>query len=239
MSGFHDYVKEVEEKYREESNLYPETWTISGKIEKKIGKDGSFLPFYGFTTVFRLKAEDWRKCCELASLITGKVGDLLTILPEETYHITLHTLWNDNNTEGGREAVSQRMEEDLPLVRKAFEEIRQKYGKAIIRMRALGVSSDCSDVVSIKFVPDKEEDYNLVMKLFGYIEDICTLDKPYLPHISLGYFKAKAYSRDELEKLFSTIRENAKGHSFTVDMAVEDLVYETHEAMSGYTAIAL
>lgn len=131
------------------------------------------------------------------------------------------------------------MEEDLPKVKKAFEEIRQKYGKFIIRMRALGVSSDCSDVVSIKFVPCEEKDYDLVMELFGYIEDICTLAKPYLPHISLGYFKAKEYSKEELERLFSTIRENAEGHSFTVDMAVEDLVYETHEAMSGYTVIAL
>lgn len=239
MSGFHDYVKEVEEKYREESNFYPETWTISRKIEKKIGKDGSFLPFYGFTTVFRLGTEDWRKCCDLAELITSKVGDLLTILPEPTYHITLHTLWNDNNTDGGREAVAERMSDDRGKVEKAFREIKDKYGDKTIRMRALGVSSDCSDVVSIKFVPAEEEDYNLVMTLFGYIEDICTLGKPYLPHISLGYFKAKAYSKEELERLFSAIRENAEGHSFTVDMRVADLVYETHEAMSGYTVIAL
>lgn len=239
MLEFREYVKSVERKYFEESNYYTETWTISKKIEKKIGGDGSFLPFYGFTTVFRLKDEHWKKCCDLAQSITGEVGDLLTILPKPTYHITLHTLWNENNTEGGREVVAKRMAVDKKKVERAFREIREKYWDKTIRMRALGVSSDCTDVVSIKFVPDSEEDYRLVMKLFDYIEDICTLGKPYFPHISLGYFKAKAYSKEELERLFYTIRRHAEGCSFTVDMAVADLVYETHENMSGYQILTI
>ncbi|MGN0840686.1 MAG: hypothetical protein ACI4NB_07640 [Candidatus Ornithospirochaeta sp.] len=239
MLEFCEYVEMVEKKYKEESNFYPDTWTVSQKIKKKIGKDGSFLPFYGFTTVFRLDDEDWKKCCNLADIVTGRVGDLLTILPKSTYHITLHTLWNDNNTDGGRKSVAEKMARDEDKLRNTFSEIMEKYGERAISMRALGISSDCSDVVSIKFVPDREEDYALIMTLFGYIEDICTLNKLYLPHISLGYFKAKEYTKGELERLFSAIRENAVGHSFTINMKVSNLVYETHEAMSGYTIIEL
>lgn len=239
MQSFSEYLNEVNRKYEKESSLYPSVWTISNKIEKKIAPDGAFLPFYGFTTVFKLKEYDWSKCNTLAELVKKDIVDLLTILPASTYHITLHTLWNNNNTEGGREAIAKKMAEDLPKLKKAFRLIMKKYGNTSIRMKALGVSSDCSDVVSIKFVPATEKDYNTLNELFGYIEGICPLGKPYLPHISLGYFKAKQYSMNELERLFSSIKKYSSGHSFFVDMAISDLVYETHEDMSGYKVIEI
>lgn len=230
---YNEYKNFVLEKYGSDSSIFPKEWCISEKLVRKVSPEGLLKPFYGYTSVFKLDDNDIAKCQSLHDMFMDRIGGLVVDLPAETYHITLHTFWNQNNS-GSIDNVENRMAVSLPLIKDAFKTIRKDYAGKKIHMTALGVSSDGSDVISIKFLPSAEKDYELLMSLFLEMEKICPLGQIYLPHVSLGYFQARMYSDEEIACIFSSISKFSKGYGFEIAMDVDHLVAESHERMDCY-----
>ena len=236
--NYQDYIETLKKKYDHDAEIFPKEWKISEKLVKKVSIEGFLQPFYGYTSVFKLEEKDIEKCCNLRNALYKGNEGLLVDLPIETYHITLHTFWNQNNS-GSVENVDKRMQVSFPEIKRAYEKIKTDYSNLVIRMRAWGVSSDGSDVVSIKFVPSSEEDYNNLMPLFEMMEKICPLNQPYVPHVSLGYFKVRNYTKDEIQRLFSAIQKLSYNHEFEVEMKVSNLIVALHKCMDKYNPVIL
>lgn len=234
--NYDEYRTYVLEKYAHDSSIFPDEWRISEKLVRKVSPAGELMPFYGYTSVFRLSDTDKEKCRRLHDMFMSDIGHLVVDLPSDTYHITLHTFWNQNNSVTA-ENVDARMAVSMPLVKAAFKRFREEYAGRSIRMTALGVSSDGSDVISLKFIPSAEEDYKFLMSLFDEMETICPLGQMYLPHVSLGYFQARNYTKEEISLIFSTIGKYSKDHGFEVVMDTGHLVAEVHDRMDNYQVL--
>lgn len=228
-------IENIINKFNNDSANRPEEWVISPKLIKKVTIDGDFQPFYGYTSVFPLPLYAIEKLKSISSSFLEEVNGLLIPLPFDTYHITLHTFFNQNNVKNLDE-VDIKMDETKDIREEAFKTILYKYKGHKITLNCLGISSDGSDVVSFKFVPT-EESSALLFELFKIMEGVCPLGQKYLPHISIGYFSQRNYSREEIDRVFDAIEKYSSLCNFTFELDIDSLKFEKHYKMDRYYEI--
>ncbi len=234
MPSYDEYRKMLLDRFSSDTLNRPKKWKIAGNLVRKVSKEGFLQPFYGYTSIFDLSEAASAECRKRYDAFCGKAGSLVIPLPSPSFHLTLHTFWNENNS-ASPEEVNRRMEVSRPLIRKAMDEIMKKYGDAIINMISPGISTNGRDVVSMKFIPTSEKDYGILCSMFLKMEGICPLGQPYVPHISFSYFKVRDYKREEIDTIYDAIDSINSGFGATeIPIAVSSLGFRMHRMMDGY-----
>ncbi len=238
METFEDYKARLMSRFNSDS-IPPSEWRIAANIMNKVSEDGMLKPFYGYTSVFSLGALDSDKCRAPYDLISQRLKDLVILLPVDTFHLTLHTFWNQNNSSSVEE-VDRRFNESYGSIKSAMDEISAIYQDREIEMFSPGVSTNGTDVISLKFIPASDDSYRIIMDLFQRMETICPLGQPYVPHISFAYFKRMIYSNEQIAEIYKAIEDanNAYGN-IHIKLPITSLEVMKHFIMSSYIPLQL
>ena len=148
-------------------------------------------------------------------------------------------IWNQNNSSSVEE-VDRRFNESYGSIKSAMDEISAIYQDREIEMFSPGVSTNGTDVISLKFIPASDDSYRIIMDLFQRMETICPLGQPYVPHISFAYFKRMIYSNEQIAEIYKAIEEanNAYGN-IHIKLPITSLEVMKHFIMSSYIPLQL
>lgn len=235
--SYQEYVNQLVTMVENEMNQPSKEWVISERLSEKITQDGKMKPFYGATSVIKLSNEDIAKCREIQQRIMEPHGDMFVRLYPETFHVTIHAFSNAYTVSPDVREINEDIQKIQCDIEREFILISQAHRDKMINMRSIGVSTGGRDVVSLKFVPDSMEDYRVIMNLFDRFEDIYPLGKPYVPHVSLGYFKLKRFAPNEVQGLYHTLHQINQHLKLSIKLDIKQLVYQHHFHMNHFKDI--
>ena len=216
MSLLSDYEQRTAWKYEP---IHGSFHTHEG-LSQKVNPDGSYASFPGSTVVFRLESQ----CLQIIQLMQKMLyhklgGDMLaSILPASSLHMTLHDLISremcaSHTEEGYRAKVAESLDRAAAIA----EGIRKDYAGQTITMTADQIVNMVSKSLVLLLKPQTEQDYELLLKIYGQFDAIIRLPYPLTPHITLAYFKPGMLDGECLGKAldFAQIhRENAPVFTF-------------------------
>ncbi len=231
------FISQLERQWKEQMSNKPQQWKVSEGLAAKIKEDGTMNDFYGYTTVIPLSESDRLRCEQAQQMLLERLPHRLVALLPETFHLTIHALSNERNTTGGADTVRQRMSRDEAGIEQTFREIAERYAGRNIAMRALGVSTNTRDVVSIKYVPEAAEDYALLIDLYERIRELSPERSTYIPHVSLCYFRLDGLQPPEIDLLYQTMEEINRSIKLDIVLEVDRFVYQMHRHMNDFPAI--
>lgn len=234
---YEEFIDRVSSAFSSQIWNVPKKWNISAPLRDKVSSNGDFLPFYGYTSVFRLSKEDRNICRSIQERLFEKNGDMFVVLPCETFHVTAHEYANVYTVSKSMDEIDEENNKVMPLIRSFFCDLYDRYRDTRITLKALGPSSNGSDVVSIKFIPDSKDDCALLEYIFDKSEQIWPVGKKYTPHVSLGYFKLQEFSRTQIDSLYSDMQLISKTIDYKVSFSVGDLVFQRHFDMKDFRGL--
>lgn len=235
MSSKHaDFPERLTLSFLQNMTNMPKEWTISDRLSEKITPDGKLRPFYGSTSVIALSEQDGALCRKVQDDLFTRHADMFVKLHPETFHLTIHAFSNPYSVSPDIDEIKKNMAAFEPLIQEEFRAIGRLYKDKKIRMRALGTSTGGGDVISLKFIPATEADSYMISDLFDRLEKLYPLHKPYIPHVSLGYFKLKQYKPSEIAGLYDTLRLLNAGAGFEIELEVNHLAYQHHYHMNDF-----
>lgn len=164
-------------------------------LARKVGPDGSYIPFAGSTVVFR----PGKRCLRVVRLMQrvlhgGLEGmDILASpLPASTIHMTLHDLISPemcvSDPEDGN-GYGIEVANSLNRAAAAVEEIRKTYAGRKITMVSDRIVNMVSKSLVLMLKPRTEQDYELLLEWYHRFDGIQKLPYPLTPHITLAYFR--------------------------------------------------
>lgn len=227
------YTRSLLEKFERNTTEVPEQWVMSDRLSEKITEDGQLQPFFGATSVIMLSQRDTAACRDVQDRLWAKHGDMFVKLNPETFHLTIHAFSNVYSVSSDVEEIRREIAGLEGGIREEFARIAADYAGRTIKMKALGTSVGGRDVISLKFVPCASDDFALLSDLFNRMERLYPLGQPYMPHVSLGYFKIRPYERAEIAALFETLRELNEA-PFEIELEVNRFVYQIHYHMNDF-----
>lgn len=229
------FTKGIEKKVDAQIRNFPDSWSISENLHHKINLDGSFREFYGYTSVIKLSDEDRQQCSDICQNIVSKLNGRIAVLPEETYHLTIHAFANETNTAGGK-SVIDRIQDRLQA-QIAFHAARFAHRFADeICMKAIAISAG-SDVISLKFAPKQLKDYEAIYMMFESYESVFQLNADYLPHVSIAYFTLQEYNKQDLDMINQELEEINSDLSLEINLSVKDFFVQRHYSMGDFRDI--
>ncbi|MEW6280121.1 MAG: hypothetical protein AB1758_15950 [Candidatus Eremiobacterota bacterium] len=168
-------------------------WSVPAGIRAKVAEDGRLLPFFGDTVVFRLGDRDREWLAALRDrLVDGLEGLFAEPLDPREFHLTLHDL------------SSGSVRGELPL------EANQERCRSIlaglqpgtrVEMEATTVFPCLNISVLVGFCPASEADYRLLTAWHRAFDPVVELGYWLRPHVTLAYFRPRALSAGEVERL--------------------------------------
>ncbi len=232
---YDEQMERWKQEFRRQLDSRPSEWTIADGLSAKITPDDRMNAFYGATTVIRLAETDREAVRRLQADLMEAAPDMLVPVDPATFHLTIHALSNVYSAGPEPDDVRRSIAAHEPLVEAEFRRIRADYGGRVVRMTALGVSTSGKDVVSVKYIPESRDDFDVLTDLFDRIEAIYPLRRPYAPHVTLGYFRLRRYDAAEIERLYDAMarlsRERALG---AIELPVDGLAYQLHRHMNDF-----
>ena len=234
---FGSFLNRIETTFGKNIDSIPAKWIISDGLRDKVMDDGHFSPFYGYTSVYRLSEEDAAKCSAIQRALFSSHISMFVPLPISTFHLTAHEFCNEYTVSHSPAEIDEEERRIEDKIRNLFSLLHREYGGRIIRLKALGPSTNGNDVVSIKFVPLTASDSSILQHIFSESEKIWPVGRYYTPHVSLGYFRTEQFSRESVTALYDDIRKEAEKTDFTISFSVDDLVYQRHYDMQDFRKI--
>lgn len=113
-------------------------------------------------------------------------------LPASTIHMTLHDLVSPEQcvSDAARlSAYEREMAESLNSAVKIVEKLQREDAGWKITMVADRIVNMVSQSLVLLLKPRTEQDYELLLDMYGQFDDIVSLPYPFTPHITLAYFK--------------------------------------------------
>lgn len=234
---YEEFIDRVCSAFSDQVWNVPKKWNISIPLRDKVSEDGHFLPFYGYTSVFKLSDGDRKICRSIQEELFAKNREMFVPLPPETFHVTAHEYANVYTVSKDTAAIDAANAKVMPGIIRFFHDLNGRYRDTVITLKALGPSTNGSDVVSIKFIPEKKEDCDLLEYIFDEAERIWPVGRKYTPHVSLGYFKLVDFSKEKIDSLYSDIQKISKSIDFKVNFSVGDLVFQRHFDMQDFRGL--
>ena len=229
------FVDRLTDAYSTSLANVPQKWVISSRLCDKV-EDSSFVPFYGYTSVYMLNDIEREKCLAVQNRIMSRHGNLFVQLPPATFHLTAHEFCNEYTVSAKASEIDAAEMSIEDKIRVMFHSINERWTGTEIRLRALGPSCG-TDALSIKFVPEGTKDSNILQTIFAESEDIWPVGTQYTPHVSLGYFRTKLFSGEEIVSLYRDLNDIAASTDFTITLRTDDLVYQRHFDMQDFRKI--
>jgi len=198
-----------------------EKFEPSGSVVAKVDADGKFSRFVGDTVVFDLEPLQKR------FIQTRYIEPLYRVAPEcfaEKFHeSTLHMTLHDLNASVNDDVVMHRVfETEIRLA--------QKLREATIKPERINMVTTCvfnmvntSLVLGLK--PKTQEDYDKLMWLYYFVEDICQLPYPLTPHITLAYYGRNGFAGERIESIEKVVNE-LNCSNFEITLSMDRLYYQ-------------
>ena len=194
-------------------------------LEKKVGPDGRFLPFFGDTVVFDLKEDCKASLAVLQKELYAAAGEYLAqALAPETFHMTLHDL---NNSP----VLSPELEAAMERSRVAVKPILDSW-RALppIRMRASWLFNMVNTSIVLGLVPADEESRRQLEGMYMALENILPLGYALCPHITMAYYRPGCLYGAALEALRSALHPV----ELEAELGMDALYYQRFSDMNHY-----
>lgn len=231
---YNEFCNQVIEKSKEIDTK----WELTKGLVDKVKNIGVFEEFYGDTTVFKLVPREIEVVEKIQSEILNGFEEYVTKLNPETFHMTLQSLSNKYTTlYGGVNEINEEAKKNKELMKKAFQEISNKYSGSKVKMKfeRLCISNIG---ITLYLIPSSEKDYKVLMEC-GEILGKYDYHKNkevglYTPHISFTYFTPLKESKyEEIIKRVEKFNENIK-ENIEFSLEVDRIAYQYHHNMNDF-----
>ena len=234
---FEAWVEQLTESWQQEMDTQPQQWIVPPHLSTKVKEDGTFNDFFGYTTVIPLSEQDRSICEKAQALLIERLGDDLVQLLPETFHMTIHALANERNMNSEPHIVQEWMQEHEATIYETCTEIARRSAGRKIAMRGLGISASNNTGITIRYAPEAEEDYQLLLEIYDRIRKISPEESVYRPHVSLFYFKLKPLSSEKTALLYETMEEINRTMTFDIVLEVDRLSVQSHDHMNHFPTL--
>lgn len=190
---------------------------------------GRLVPFHGETTVFLLEAEDRAWLGSLQDALYAACGDMLSTqrLIEDSFHLTLHDLWNEGDVE--RHPAPTYSHEEVLSVLACIRRVHA----APISMRCIAMLNMVSTSVVLGLVPATDEDQWRLDDMYSRLQSVYPVKYGLTPHITLAYYRPGTYG----EELWGKLRNVFPIAERPLSLSTEKLVFQSFQDMNRYHTI--
>ncbi len=187
MSYLSDYDRRTSWKAEPVRGVFAAAEGLRAKVDGR----GRFVLFPGTTVAFRAGEECRRTVDRLQDILYQRIDDMLALrLGAATCHMTLHDLVSpEMHLSDTPEGYMAELDKSLKQAAAAVGEIREKYAGRCITLTADRIVNMVSKSLVLLLRPRSEEDFELLMEMYGAFDPILTLPYPLTPHITLAYFR--------------------------------------------------
>lgn len=210
------------------SMSYPGDFVTPEGLKKKVGPDGTLLPYVGNTTVFLLNEDIKQQIKQLQDeLYAASPWMLAEPLTVESFHMTLHSLEDDPpGTTGLPERMTRAAELARPLLSKW-------QGQPPLRMKTTWMFNMAHTSIVLGLQPTDNDGWRRLEEMYCALEAVRPLGYAMTPHITLGYFRPGAYSQEEISPLRNVLRNV----DMEVTLRMEDFVLQEFSDMNTYVTV--
>lgn len=227
---YEDFLKRIFSFQKPNFSFGTENFVPNNSVKHKVDKDCSFKKFIGDTVVFDLE-EPLKKFIQehyINPLYYVASNCFAEKLGQNTLHMTLHDLNAsspyDNNT------TKNMFDTEISLAQKLY---RAPVKPQTINMITTCVFNMVNTSLVLGLMPKTKEDYDILMRLYQFVDDIHSLPYPFTPHITLSYFNRNGFSGNVLNNLQQAInRLNYERFEFT--LSTDMLYYQKFTSMNDY-----
>ncbi len=211
-------------------------------LTHKVDQDGNYVVFPGTTVVFRPD----KRCLQAIQLMQRvldqklhETGMIMPILPASTIHMTLHDLVSPEQCVSDAAhpgAYEREMAESLNSAVKIVEGIRKDYAGRKITMVADRIVNMVSKSLVLLLKPRTEQDYELLLDMYGRFDEIVSLPYPLTPHITLAYFRPGLLDGDRLGEAVNFAQIDPD-QALTFEFYPEGLTAQVFRDMGSYADV--
>lgn len=233
MESFSEFLQRVDSFEVPTLGMDIDNFVPSDSVRQKVGEDNRFCPFYGDTVVFDLPDSAKRFVCDIAYTLRSVAPECFCEkLNESTFHMTLHDLSNSPD----ESMISEQMGQNGYNIEQKFS-INPIY-KQEITMKANYIINMVNTSIVLTLKPADEEEYNKLIELYQFFDDIQRLPYPFTPHITLAYYNRYGFLRNSgevLKKVVEDYNNCVPGTIITLNTA--QLFYQRFDNMNDFCTI--
>ncbi len=231
MENYFEFIERVNSFEVPTLDIDVDHFEPSESVRKKVGLANRFSQFFGDTIVFDLPEDVKKRVAEMAKTIRVIAKDCFCeSLHDNTFHMTLHDLSNGED----ELAVSKRMEKNLSSIKDKLHRIplvRQE-----IAMKTNYIINMVNTSLVLTLLPKDEGEYEKLIALYRYFDEIYELPYPFTPHITLGYYSRNRFARKSGMMLKKAVEDyNESGFEFVLDTSM--LYYQRFTSMNDFFTI--
>ena len=231
METYAEFSDRINSFQFKELKLGDGDFTVNPSVLKKVDNSNKFNNFYGDTVVFDLDKNT-------KDIISNIVDELYKNTEEcfcerlipSTFHMTLHDLNNSSNLD---EISADMIKTEAVIKDKLHYKPIQKH---TITMQTGYIFNMVNTSIVLGLFPFNETEYNKLMKLYNYVDDIKALPYPLTPHITLAYYNRNGFSKENCKKLEKIVNKLNKS-SFEIILSTDKLTYQNFTTMNNYKNI--
>lgn len=232
MENYNEFLDRIN-SFEKESFMINDIFIPSKSVSRKVKPDNTYSDFYGDTVVFELDENIKERIDKLTEKLFEEVPECFSErLPKNTYHITLHDLYNSSDLD---KVADKTFLSEIQLI-KLLNEFPVESQK--IKMRTNYIINMVNTSVVLAFIPCNETEFTKLSCLYELIQKIRKLDRPLTPHVTLGYYNINGFSENSVKKLKSTVQKLNNGFiDFEIELSTEKLFYQKFISMKEYINI--
>lgn len=176
-------------------------FTTNPGLNRKVDWDGTLLPFIGNTVVFLLDGGTKEALGRLQQELYAAAPEMLAQpLSPDTFHATLHDLWNGTpDSPDGEAAMAAAAEKAMPIL-KLCREISP------IAMRATWTFNMVNTSIVLGLEPADEVSWRRLDAMYCAMDTVCPLGYALTPHITLAYYRPGIYDVQIVSRLKKALR---------------------------------
>lgn len=201
-------------------NLH-EAFQTNFNLTKKVNEEGKLLPYYGNTIVFTFDASLSKKLKKIQDELYEKIPTCLAeALIEESFHLTLHDLYNDA-------VLNDELKEAMHISGTYVNNYLKKLESKKIHLKATWVFNMVNTSIVLGLRPSDADSEAVLTELYEEFEKIKPLNYAYTPHITLAYYKPGTYDPNLLNQVMKEI-------DLEITLDTKDLRLQHFENMNYY-----
>ena len=128
-----DLIKRVKDNFTKQINTVPDKWNISEPLRDKVSEDSKYLPFYGYTSVFKLDRKEIDACSLIQKEVMDVADEMLIPLPASTFHVTAHEYANVYTVGDDEKKIDEANEKVISEIKEYFHNLNTLYGNKKIK----------------------------------------------------------------------------------------------------------
>ena len=229
METYKEFLDRINTFEKKDVSFGDTDFCVNPSLVKKVDEDNAFRTFYGDTIVFDLDNATKEKLAEYVGKIYERAPECFCekLIPR-TYHMTLHDLSNAPILD---EVAAELFDNELKVL-----EFKKKIDACKIKMKSKCIFNMVNTSLVLGLYPVDEEEYEKLMKLYFFFDEVKELGYPLTPHITLAYYNVNGFSVESARKLEKVVAD-LNECELEVELNVKELYYQKFRSMNDYINI--